>query len=211
MSATICDSSAVDKYLAQLSNRESERTRRLTIENNKREIPFLVMKYLGIALALALVLWSLGKSIGNSNSFIHKIVNTGYEGAQVSNSYSQLSEDQTICVECLLEESKTIDLPAIEQPDKDVVRNYVIFDYIEFNQGEISQVIVGREYPDVSSEISSSWCYVNIYLDSGIRSQLTFVRTKDGERTEIPINNELANNYGVNINHLIAAKKECTN
>ena len=45
MSATICDSSAVDNYLSQLSSRESERTRRLTIENNKREIPFTIMKF----------------------------------------------------------------------------------------------------------------------------------------------------------------------
>ena len=100
MSATICDSSAVDNYLSQLSSRESERTRRLIIENNKREIPFTIMKYLGFAVAIAIVLWALGKSIGNSNSFIQKIISPGYEDTQMTTSYSESSEDQTICIEC---------------------------------------------------------------------------------------------------------------
>jgi len=211
MSATICDSSAVDNYLAQLSNRESERTRRLTIENNKREIPFTIMKYLGFAIAIAIVLWALGKSIGNSNSFIQKIISSGYEDAQMTNSYSESSEDQTICVECLIDESESVDLPQVEEAAIDVVRNYVIFDYINFNKGNISQVVVGREYPDANSQLSSSWCYVDIELSNGIRSTITFIRNNNGQRTELPINNELANKNGVDIDILLAAKSKCTN
>ena len=210
MSATICDSSAVDNYLSQLSSRESERTRRLIIENNKREIPFTIMKYLGFAVAIAIVLWALGKSIGNSNSFIQKIISPGYEDTQMTTSYSESSEDQTICIECLIEESESEDLPQIEEAAVDVVRNYVIFDYITFNQGNISQVIVGREYPDVDSPISSSWCYVDIELSNGIRSTITFIRNNNGQRTELPINNELANKNGVDIDVLVAAKDKCT-
>ena len=78
MTTTICDSSAVDNYLRELSNREAERTRRLNIENYKREVPFTILKYIGIAIAITLVLWALGRSIGNSNSFIQKVIHSGF-------------------------------------------------------------------------------------------------------------------------------------
>ena len=211
MTITVCDSSAVDNYLTELSNREAERTRRLTIENNKREIPFMIMKYLGIAIAIAIVVWVLGKSISNSNSYTQKIMGSSYGKSQISEHVDQLSEDQTLCVECLIEESQSVNLPIIEESDKEIARNYVIFDYIDFNQGKISQVIVGRQYPDVESEITSSWCYVNIQLDNGVNGRITFIsNNENGERYETPINQSMASNYGVSIEQLVAAKNECT-
>ena len=210
MTSTVCDSSAVDNYLTELSNREAERTRRLTIENNKREIPFMIMKYLGVAIAIAIVVWVLGKSISNSNSYTQKIMGSSYGNPQISEHVNQLSEDQTLCVECLIEESQSANLPIIEETDKEIARNYVIFDNIKVQQGKISEVIVGRQYPDIDSETNSSWCYVNIQLDNGVKGKITFIsNSEDGERYEIPIDQSLASNYGVTIEDLVAAKKEC--
>jgi hypothetical protein len=209
MTTTICDSSAVDNYLRELSNREAERTRRLNIENYKREVPFTILKYIGIAIAITLVLWALGRSIGNSNSFIQKVIHSGFGGGDISESYSSSSDDQTICIECLLEE-KDQDFPLIEEPEFDIVRNYVIFDYVDFQSGDISQVTIGREYPDASSSMSASWCYINVDLDSGAKGTLTLIKNnEDGTRKEPEINQSLADTYGLSIQDLVAAKNKC--
>ncbi len=209
MTTTICDSSAVDNYLRELSNREAERTRRLNIENYKREVPFTILKYIGIAVAITLVLWALGRSIGNSNSFIQKVIHSGFGGDEISESYSSPSKDQTICIECLLEE-KEQGLPIIDEPEIDVVRNYVIFDHVDLEIGNISQVTIGREYPDASSSLSESWCYISVNLDSGARGTLTLIRNnEDGTRREPEINQSLADTYGLSIQDLLAAKDKC--
>ena len=44
----------------------------------------MIMKYLGVAIAIAIVVWVLGKSISNSNSYTQKITGSSYGKSQIS-------------------------------------------------------------------------------------------------------------------------------
>ena len=80
-----------------------------------------------------------------------------------------LSEtDELIDIDTLLSEMKTE--PKFPEPtlepvvDQVSVRNYVIFDEIEFAHEGINKITIGRQYDDPKSEVSASWCYVDKYL-----------------------------------------------
>ena len=54
MSRVIYDSSAVDRYISELSKREAEVTRERAINNYIKEVPYLVFKWGGMLLILGI-------------------------------------------------------------------------------------------------------------------------------------------------------------
>ena len=284
MSSLACDSSAVDQYLQELSNREIERTRRLQIENTKREIPFKVLKFIGIGLALAIVLWALGKAFENANSF-HQITeylgtpSQGYDNYSSSNHSNTIlepdsSHDILIDVDELLnttnnesinrnhnlsEEHGTLEIsevqqintsnpisepildadtsinstdsvsditkpegekleeesetfPEIADPEEPVyegIRNYVIFDKVEFDGEVIKKVVTGRSYPDMESDVSESWCYVDNQNYESMPS-IYLINISNGTRTDAEVDDALAKEFGASIEEINLAKTKCT-
>jgi hypothetical protein len=240
MTSTICDSSAVDQYLLELSNREIERTRRLKIENTRRETPLQILRIIGIGFAIALVLWALGSAFKNANSFhkISEILGSSQNNYQEHYSSSKnirettdqgSSLDQLIDVDALLN-SPSIEilpepgtgifddpvLPSIteEYPEgideHEIVRNYVIFDDVEFDGQVITSVMTGRNYPDADSEVDHSWCYVTNNTSSSGSVKLNLIGIKNGERTDYLIDEAEAIRFGASLEEIKSAKKQCT-
>ena len=96
-----------------------------------------------------------------------------------------------------------------EMDEEKSVRNYVIFDHIEFDNPEIEKVSIGRKYEDPTSNPVSLWCYVEKATDEGFSNRIDLVGIFDGIRTENELNEETALNFGVSLNTLIGAKKLC--
>tara|TARA_B100000768_G_C11157493_1_gene323044 strand:+ start:46 stop:762 length:717 start_codon:yes stop_codon:yes gene_type:complete len=237
MTSTICDSSAVDQYLLELSNREIERTRRLKIENTRRETPLQILRIIGIGFAIALVLWALGSAFKNANSFhkISEILGSSQNNYQEHYSSSKdirettdqgSSLDQLIDVDALLDSSSIeispepgtsiFENPSIieEYPEgideHEIVRNYVIFDDVEFDGQVITSVMTGRNYPDVDSEVDHSWCYVTNNTSSSGSVKLNLIGIRNGERTDYLIDEAEAIRFGASLEEIKSAKEQCT-
>ena len=237
MTSTICDSSAVDQYLLELSNREIQRTRRLKIENTRRETPLQILRIIGIGFAIALVLWALGSAFKNANSFhkISEILGSSQNNYQEHYSSSKdirettdqgSSLDQLIDVDALLDSSSIeispepgtsiFENPSIieEYPEgideHEIVRNYVIFDDVEFDGQVITSVMTGRNYPDVDSEVDHSWCYVTNNTSSSGSVKLNLIGIRNGERTDYLIDEAEAIRFGASLEEIKSAKEQCT-
>jgi len=224
MTSTICDSSAVDQYLLELSNREIERTRRLKIENTRRETPLQILRIIGIGFAIALVLWALGSAFKNANSF-HKISEilgssqNNYQEHYSSSKNIRETTDQGSSLDQLIDVDALLNSPSIEKlpepgtgifDEHEIVRNYVIFDDVEFDGQVITSVMTGRNYPDADSEVDHSWCYVTNNTSSSGSVKLNLIGIKNGERTDYLIDEAEAIRFGASLEEIKSAKKQCT-
>ena len=224
MTSTICDSSAVDQYLLELSNREIERTRRLKIENTRRETPLQILRIIGIGFAIALVLWALGSAFKNANSF-HKISEilgssqNNYQEHYSSSKNIRETTDQGSSLDQLIDVDALLNSPSIEilpEPgtgifdEHEIVRNYVIFDDVKFDGQVITSVMTGRNYPDADSEVDHSWCYVTNNTSSSGSVKLNLIGIKNGERTDYLIDEAEAIRFGASLEEIKSAKKQCT-
>ena len=79
---------------------------------------------------------------------------------------------------------------------QEIVRNYVIFDEIEFEHEGINKITIGRQYDDPDSEANASWCYVDKYNSEGFKNTLYLVNIND-ERIVNDITDETADSFGV--------------
>jgi hypothetical protein len=224
MTSTICDSSAVDQYLLELSNREIERTRRLKIENTRRETPLQILRIIGIGFAIALVLWALGSAFKNANSF-HKISEilgssqNNYQDHYSSSKNIRETTDQGSSLDQLIDVDALLNSPSIEKlpepgtgifDEHEIVRNYVIFDDVKFDGQVITSVMTGRNYPDADSEVDHSWCYVTNNTSSSGSVKLNLIGIKNGERTDYLIDEAEAIRFGASLEEIKSAKKQCT-
>ena len=96
--------------------------------------------------------------------------------------------------------------PVVEQVS---VRNYVIFDKIEFEHEGINKITIGRQYDEPESEVSASWCYVEKFNSDGFKKTLYLVNIHE-ERIELDITDEIAGSFGVNKSVLEEAQQLCT-
>ena len=121
---------------------------------------------------------------------------------QQENTPPEMPEEENEIPEELINE-----MPPMEEENS--VRNYVIFDHIEFDNPEIEKVSIGRKYEDPTSNPVSLWCYVEKVTDEGFSNRIDLIGIFDGIRTENELNKETALNFGVSLNTLIGAKKLC--
>ena len=165
------DNSYMYKYLEEQHQRDAAKTASNQADSRRKEIPYVLAKYGGIA---AIIL-SIGLAIYFANSFKQTSSNTNITQAQEQAKKSQyLAEtDELIDIDALLNEIKTepkpsstneeslkeevseletestfpepILEPVVEQVS---VRNYVIFDKIEFEHEGINKITIGRQYDD---------------------------------------------------------------
>lgn len=206
------DNSYVYKYLEEQHQRDAARTAADAAESRKKDIPFVLAKYGGIA---AIIL-CIGMAIYFANSFKQITENTNLVKTQElasKNQYSGEIEDEVIDIDKLLSEVKSE--PKFPNPDSEplieqtTVRNYVIFDKIEFQHEGIQKITIGRQYDDPDSEVSSSWCYVDKLNSEGFKNTLYLISIHE-ERDELHITDAIAESFGVSKTLLEEAQQLCT-
>ena len=141
------DNRYVYKYLEEQHQRDAARTLGVQAENKKKEVPFLLARYGGIALIILFI--GLALYLANSYKKIldHSVIgdgfNEGYYGMS-SGTDKPSGTDDIIDIESLLEDNQAKDHFQIENNESippNVVRNYVIFDRTDFNIGNMNAVI----------------------------------------------------------------------
>ena len=206
------DNSYIYKYLEEMHQRDAARTAAEHAESRKKEIPYVLAKYGGIA---AIIL-SIGMAIYFANSYKQISENTNLVQTQElasKNQYSGEIEDEVIDIDKLLSEVKSE--PKFPNPDSEplieqtTVRNYVIFDKIEFQHEGIQKITIGRQYDDPDSDVSSSWCYVDKLNSEGFKNTLYLISIHD-ERDELHITDAIAESFGVSKTLLEEAQQLCT-
>jgi hypothetical protein len=215
MNTGIYNSSAVDNYILEQSRREQEITRTRSIENYIKEAPYILLAWGGKLLAVALLIMCIGWAISNALSFdqntsnITKTMNGMSHAAQNDLEYGS---DELIDVEELLEGSDISDFNDNQevQSTAAVVRDYYIFDTIDFAGDTIDSVTVGRVYEDPSSPSISQYCYVDVPQINGTKSSFHFINIDKDVRTEKAITDEVARSLGVSTSELQRAKTHCT-
>ena len=226
------DNSYMYKYLEEQHQRDAAKTASDQADSRRKEIPYVLAKYGGIA---AIIL-SIGLAIYFANSFKQISSNTNITQAQEQAKKNQYfaETDELIDIDALLSEMKTeykpsssseeilqeevseleterkFPEPSLEPVVEQVsVRNYVIFDKIEFEHEGISKITIGRQYDEPESEVSSSWCYVDKFNSEGFKNTLYLVNIHE-ERIELDITDEIAGSFGVNKSVLEEAQQLCT-
>ena len=205
------DNSYVYKYLEEQHQRDAARTAADAAESRKKDIPFVLAKYGGIAAIILCV----GMAIYFANSFKQITENTNLVQTQElasKNQYSGEIEDEDINIDKLL--SKVKSEPKFPNPDSEplieqtTVRNYVIFDKIEFQHEGIQKITIGRQYDDPDSDVSSSWCYVDKLNSEGFKNTLYLINIHE-ERDELHITDAIAESFGVRKTLLEEAQQLC--
>ena len=205
------DNSYMYKYLEEQHQRDAAKTASDQADSRRKEIPYVLAKYGGIA---AIIL-SIGLAIYFANSYKQISANTNITQAQEQASKNQYlgGTDELIDIDALLSEIKTeptFPEPTLEPVVEQVsVRNYVIFDKIEFEHEGINKITIGRQYDEPESEVSASWCYVDKYNSDGFKNTLYLVNIHE-ERIELDITDEIAGSFGVNKSVLEEAQQLCT-
>ena len=205
------DNSYMYKYLEEQHQRDAAKTASDQADSRRKEIPYVLAKYGGIA---AIIL-SIGLAIYFANSYKQISANTNISQAQEQASKNQYlgGTDELIDIDALLSEIKTeptFPEPSLEPVVEQVsVRNYVIFDKIEFEHEGINKITIGRQYDDPESEVSSSWCYVDKLNSDGFKNTLYLVNIHE-ERIELDITDEIAGSFGVNRSVLEEAQQLCS-
>tara|TARA_B100000963_G_C22547760_1_gene635257 strand:+ start:204 stop:854 length:651 start_codon:yes stop_codon:yes gene_type:complete len=209
------DNRYVYKYLEEQHQRDAARTLGVQAENKKKEVPFLLARYGGIALIILFI----GLALYLANSY-KKII----KGPEIGNGFNEdyygtssdmnrpSGTDDIIDIESLLEDQQAKDHFQIENNENipsNVVRNYVIFDRTDLNIGNITELYVGRRYEDPNSEPSRLWCYVNVYGSGGIGTDFHFIVIEGDKRTENKITNEALNLMGISLDKAMEVRKLC--
>lgn len=217
MKNQIHDNSAVDNYLKELSIRQAEKTRSLSIDNSNKEAPYKVLKIVGILTALAVLFYLLGLGIKNARSYEVVTIN---ENIETKNGYQNVSndnitetpQDTLINLEEILEQQEVVIPSSIEEnaPQKEtVVRNYYIFDRIPFNGENIEELIVGRMFSSPGTPPEIQYCYVKVYGEDGVSKRLDLVELHSGKREETEINSKIAESFQISIDELKGAQSRC--
>ena len=204
------DNSYMYKYLEEMHQRDVARTIAEKAESRKKEIPFIIAKYLGIAA----IIIAIGAALYFANSFkqISQSIHTSQAQLEEKQNQYANNEDEIINIDALLEDNQSKQkFPSQNiEPFKDQksVRNYVIFDRIDFDFVGIKKITIGRQYDDPESDINSSWCYVDKVNLEGLKNTLYLISIHE-ERKELEITSELAESFGVSKSTLVEAQKLC--
>ena len=220
------DNSYIYKYLDEQHARDNARSRGVLADNKKREIPLIATILTGIAI----IILCIGLAIYFANSykkiseFSNNILQDNYKNQYLNKGDSS---DEIIDIDSILnnESNKKIDITKenevnvnkniqsidqnLDEVESNNVRNYVIFDYIDFDYGGLNQVVVGRKYDDPNSDMSSAWGYVDKYNELGFKNTFYLINVSN-QKVVHEITDEIAESFGVTADVLIKAQKLCT-
>ena len=214
MSTSVYDSSAVDLYINELSLREAEVTRSRQIDNFRREVPYIALKWCAYILPIAILIWFLGHAISNALSYERLVKHESFtQGIKTPIKEEQYIGDETIDVEEILASAKSQDsyFPEDEeQLQAEVVRDYYIFDTLPINNAAIQEVIIGRKYDEPNSAAQEEFCYINVWQEDGIGQRLNLIVIDEDGRTENPLDQSMAQKLNISLSELFEARAACT-
>ena len=220
------DNSYIYKYLDEQHARDNARSRGILADNKKREIPLVATILTGIAI----IILCIGLAIYFANSykkiseFSNNILQDNYKNQYLN---KDDSSDEIIDIDSILNNASNKKIDTTKENEADInkniqsiekniaevdsnnVRNYVIFDYIDFDYGGLNQVVVGRKYDDPNSDMSSAWCYVDKYNKLGFKNTFYLVNVSE-QKVVHEITDEIAESFGVTKDILVRAQKLCT-
>ena len=207
------DYSAVDSYMNEQVKRESEKTRSETLKNDRSHAINQGIKWSIIALAAGIAIYIMLSGLGNAQSFkqikenITRSQVDGISSAEGMVKSDYIGEDVILDVDSLLKE--TSEFPQQEEQQVSSVRNYVIFDYFQINQGNISTLIVGRSYPDPDSESDSQWCYANIKSNGAANLRFNFINVDEDGRDLNDIDEAALSVLGLTFEQALNVRSKC--
>ena len=209
MTQTTYDNSAVNSYVEELNNRQSEVTRGMSIENLKREVPSKILMWFCYSLSLALIILVLGYAIQKALSVTtENITTTNHSGDHNSYSYSE-NEDTLIDIESILKTSS--DFPEDNDLPANITRKYFTFDDITLENHTIQTVYIRREYEDSESDASSIGCFIQSSNANGFNVVIELISIgSDGTRIEYEITEDAAVSYGESLVAIKEAKASCS-
>ena len=214
MNTSVYDSSAVDLYINELSRREAEVTRSRQIDNFRREVPYIALKWCAYILPIAILIWFLGHAISNALSYERLVKHESFtQGIKTPIKEEQYIEDETIDVEAILARSNSQNnhFPEAEdQLEAEVVRDYYIFDTFPFDNPAIQEVIIGRKYDEPNSAAQEEFCYINVWQEDGIGQRLNLIVIDEDGRIENPIDQSMAQKLNISLSELFEARAACT-
>ena len=212
------------KYLNEQHERDHARTIGEVAKNKRKEIPFLATMFTGAALVIlclgfALYFANSYKKISENNGpnsefrtfnkeFFNQNTNTD-EVINIDDLLSQIDDQHKSSPIDDVKEIQDLSNNNMLESNTNIVRDYVIFDHIDFDNDYISKVVVGRQYDDPSSGMTSAWCYVESKKSIGIKNTLILVNVND-QRTEAQLTDDIAKSFGTSLQTLIEARSKCT-
>ena len=223
------DNSAVDEYINSLKQRESENTRSIQIANRKSDLLITVIKVSIIPLVFSLCLLMLFAGIGSSRSYeqIKRNFVTIEENSTVNNknnldpepinivtaSKYPVKNDEILDVDALIANIKhqtTEDLDIKDIGSENTISDYVIFNHQILQTGNIHKLTVGQKYLDIKqNQPHTSWCYLTLKNNSGIRETVHLIKVEDGNRIDYEIGKNVFAKMRVTESKLKKIKSKC--
>ena len=217
------DNRFVYKYLEEQHRRDHARTSGEVANNKRKEIPFLATLFVGaglviLCLGFALYLGNSYKKISENNSlylesdnFNKEFSTQGDEIIDIDNLLNKIDEKDSINSNRDIKEIEDLANNDSVVSNQSTVRDYVIFDYFEFDIDGLHRIVIGRKYDDPSSGMTSAWCYVEKRSPQGINNTLYLVNIDDQmERIEAELSDEVAKSFGTSLQTLKEARSKCT-
>ena len=204
------DNSATEAYINEYSKRAAEKTRKISIQNSRKEIPVYIVK--GILIVLIICSFGMAIQLAFSGHSKQTITNINESIPIVAESSRESSNDKIIDLEKILKEAeKTSSFEKFineENLSNKSLRNYYIFDYIKLERGPIEEVIIGRHFESVNSEPTLVYCYVDSQ-DSGFRKSFYLTTIDESGREVLEISKDMINASNFSEEDLLYAQTKC--
>ena len=219
MNDSYYDSSAVDNYIKELSDRETVKTSALRGEVFRRNAPMIALKYLGIGLMILLIGFGIKQALSFERTNISQVIHENINDQKGDHTKASSESDEVIDIELLLKESeieknlkKINDSMQSDALDENVetVRDFYVYDMISTDLGKIDEVIIGYLFSSPGSVADYVFCYISVPGENGLSKRFDLVT--DGEefgRIEPELNEEIALSMNVKLKNLKKAKTKC--
>jgi hypothetical protein len=219
MNDSYYDSSAVDNYIKELSNRETVKTSALRSKVFRRNAPMIALKYLGIGMMILLIGFGIKQALSFERTNISQVIHENINDQKGDHTKASSESDEVIDIELLLKESEiernlkkindSMQSGALEE-NVETVRDFYVYDMISTDLGKIDEVIIGYLFSSPGSVADYVFCYISVPGENGLSKRFDLVT--DGEefgRIEPELNEEIALSMNVKLKNLKKAKTKC--
>ena len=148
MNDSFYDSSAVDNYIKELSERETVKTSALKSEVLRRNAPMLALKYIGIGMMILLIGFGIKQALSYERTNISQVIHENINAQKGDHMTTSSESDEVIDIELLLKESEieknlkkindSMQSSTLDENDE-TVRDFYIYDTIDTDLGKIDQ------------------------------------------------------------------------
>ncbi len=148
MTDSYYDSSAVDNYIKELSERETVKTSALKSEVLRRNAPMLFLKYLGIGMMILLIGFGIKQALSYERTNISQVIHENINDQKGDLTTTPSESDEVIDIELLLKESEiernlkkindSMQSSTLDENDE-TVRDFYIYDTIDTNLGKLTK------------------------------------------------------------------------